>query len=228
LGLTGSSAILLTRPHNTRKYFRFQCPLWLDEVDALSDVLDASSPFLLLDLIPSDFLGPEALAADCCSPPLWGSPPLLGCVFCFAPARSTASAVFRCIMFRSTGRSTRMPLVHEVNSHLGVARKSVMAGPCWTLLAGSHDGFHTTSSSLSPVSDVRSAKMSCTSHKGSPLCVGFRFPGMRCLSIAAAAGVLLPIVDSACESHGCCCDGKSIRWCSRMLEKPTAADVKLL
>ena len=130
---------------------------------------------------------------------------LLGCLaISFATARSTANVVPR-----STGSITRMPPVRGVNCHVCVSRKRFMAGPRWTLLTGSHDGFHTTSTSFSPVSDERSAKMSCTSHKGSPLFAGsvaaadwLRSPGIMSLSFVAAECVILSIAGSTCDGCG--------------------------
>ncbi len=181
---------LLSRQLNTSMF------QWLDAVDALSA---AASSRLLLALHPSAFLDPMALTAAVCLSSLLGR-----LAISLATARSTANVVPR-----STGSITRMPPVREVNCHVCVSRKRIMAGPRWTLLTGSHDGFHTTSTSFSPVSDERSAKMSCTSHKGSLLFAGsvaaadwLRSRGIMSLSFVAAECVILSIAGSTCDGCG--------------------------
>ncbi len=60
----------------------------------------------------------------------------------------------------------RMAPAAELKFHLGAFLKRLMTGPsAIMLLYGIHEVFHTTRSSFSPVTDVRSAKISCTSQR---------------------------------------------------------------
>ena len=129
------------------------CQRW-DALDALAAILMALDLSFLLDAMGRARAG--------CLP----SERLEILAICCDTARSTASVVSG-----STGRSTRMPHVRAMNFHVGVTLKRCMTGPdALTLLAGTQDGFQTTSNSFSPVNDSRSAKMSCTSQHGTPLC----------------------------------------------------------
>lgn len=66
----------------------------------------------------------------------------------------------------STGSMSVPRAVPESNRALNAFLKLRMTGPsCCMLIFGIHEGFHTTSTSLSPSAVSRSARMSWTSHK---------------------------------------------------------------
>lgn len=66
----------------------------------------------------------------------------------------------------STGMKMRMKPDVELKDHLVALLNPLMMGPSGImLLTGIHEDFQTTRSSFSPVIDVRSARISCTSHK---------------------------------------------------------------